>query len=1009
MRNISSAFDRALLNDKRDYQSRLVITLADSTVINVDNSRLWEGGLQIDDAVSADNVFQIGAAIINQGTFILNNIYDDYDEYSFDGATVVAFTGLTDLDDGTSEEIRLGTYIVDETKYNGSLITLTCLDKMSKFDKVYDSTFLYPATLFDIVSNACTNCGVSLATSSLNFPHSDYIVSTKPSGENTTYRQVISWTAQIAGCFARCNVYGELELRWYNTSEFDIDGLDGGIFDGADTGWLVQFMDTDEGMTSLFSGTADDQWFYIDNSIGFKFNNSVSDRIYIDSDSCYTFTNSTPSSHGHSRFGDVNVCTRDGQVVSIKYQEITVEDRMATKVRFHGYTRYGASYQTRAYEIEYEIFFTDNEEIVINFIKLPTNDYYIGTSRIIENAEQVDFIPKTDKLSLIYREDNEWIPTYTTTSYETGDDADGGSFDPWDTGDAHDGGTFHNRDYIHFLTSSYTSNISTDNVVITGIKVIKKVKTDGGQDSYSEYTSGTAGYVIVIENNDFIDGTHGADIAAWLGTQLIGLSFRKAELTHPNNPSIEAGDVAVFFDLKGNHYPILVSSTRFAPGDSQRTVSSAETPAKNSAKRFTESSRNYVELRQRLSTTIDDIQEEIEERIATAAGLYCTEVPETGGGSKIYYHNKARLEESDIAMLFTTAGFTLTANYQDEHPTWYGMTVDGQMIASILNASGVNADWINTGTLSFNRCSGGALKLGGANNGNGLLEIYGSDNVKYGYWNNEKLMIGGNLELSKTGYITTNSSISVMGSFHSIDRHYEDIVVYTTYSNGFIAYYDFRDTQASGNNRGQLWYMPMPRTFSTFGGEVSCLDMYASRGNLLLEFFSGIDCKSNFVVRQGFTKSKAIETQNYGERLLYCYETPTPYFGDIGFGQIDPSGECIVSIDDMLREGIAQTEYSVFLQKEGQGDLWVDEKDESYFIIKGTPGLKFSWELKAPQRHFEDYRLEDRYMEPTVRVEDNPDCGLRDLDEYLQELDTSDDNDLSLTQLLDQLDAEYAF
>ena len=44
-----------------------------------------------------------------------------------------------------------------------------------------------------------------------------------------------------------------------------------------------------------------------------------------------------------------------------------------------------------------------------------------------------------------------------------------------------------------------------------------------------------------------------------------------------------------------------------------------------------------------------------------------------------------------------------------------------------------------------------------------------------------------------------------------------------------------------------------------------------------------------------------------------------------------------------------------------------------------------------------------------MRVEDDPDCGLPDLDEYLQSLDEFADNSLSLVQSLDQLDAEYAF
>lgn len=46
------------------------------------------------------------------------------------------------------------------------------------------------------------------------------------------------------------------------------------------------------------------------------------------------------------------------------------------------------------------------------------------------------------------------------------------------------------------------------------------------------------------------------------------------------------------------------------------------------------------------------------------------------------------------------------------------------------------------------------------------------------------------------------------------------------------------------------------------------------------------------------------------------------------------------------------------MQKEGQGDIWVKEKTEEYFIVEGTPSLAFSWEAKARQRDYEYQRLE---------------------------------------------------
>lgn len=107
------------------------------------------------------------------------------------------------------------------------------------------------------------------------------------------------------------------------------------------------------------------------------------------------------------------------------------------------------------------------------------------------------------------------------------------------------------------------------------------------------------------------------------------------------------------------------------------------------------------------------------------------------------------------------------------------------------------------------------------------------------------------------------------------------------------------------------------------------------------------------------TKSRVAETENYSNRLLYAYETPTPLFGDIGEAVIDDDGLAYVDIDDIFLETIAnKVEYQVFLQKEGEGDCWIADKAQGYFIIQGTPGLKVAWELKAKQRDYQNIRLE---------------------------------------------------
>jgi hypothetical protein len=122
-------------------------------------------------------------------------------------------------------------------------------------------------------------------------------------------------------------------------------------------------------------------------------------------------------------------------------------------------------------------------------------------------------------------------------------------------------------------------------------------------------------------------------------------------------------------------------------------------------------------------------------------------------------------------------------------------------------------------------------------------------------------------------------------------------------------------------------------------------------------FFQPVTIGGNLSVAG--TKNRIIDTENYDTRKQYCYETATPYFGDIGSGCTDNTGKCYIDIDDIFSETVnIGVEYQVFLQKEGKGDLWVEEKTDSYFAVKGTENLKFSWEIKAIQKDYEFERLE---------------------------------------------------
>lgn len=108
------------------------------------------------------------------------------------------------------------------------------------------------------------------------------------------------------------------------------------------------------------------------------------------------------------------------------------------------------------------------------------------------------------------------------------------------------------------------------------------------------------------------------------------------------------------------------------------------------------------------------------------------------------------------------------------------------------------------------------------------------------------------------------------------------------------------------------------------------------------------------------TKKRILPTKNYGTQAFYCYEMTSPIFGDIGEASISEDGTCLIDIDDIFQESTnVRIEYYVFLQKEGDGDCWVDQKEQTYFTVKGTPGLKFAFEVKARQADYEHMRFAD--------------------------------------------------
>ena len=135
-----------------------------------------------------------------------------------------------------------------------------------------------------------------------------------------------------------------------------------------------------------------------------------------------------------------------------------------------------------------------------------------------------------------------------------------------------------------------------------------------------------------------------------------------------------------------------------------------------------------------------------------------------------------------------------------------------------------------------------------------------------------------------------------------------------------------------------------------------------------------------------FNRDSACD-RSYGMVRQSAYETSSPMFGDVGCGEIGEDGNCYIAIDPVFAATVnLKCEYQVFLQKYGSGDVWVSERTPAFFIVSGTPRVKFGWELKAKQSGYEQNRLDERRERIKYEEETYASDGANYVQEYMEGL-----------------------
>lgn len=253
-------------------------------------------------------------------------------------------------------------------------------------------------------------------------------------------------------------------------------------------------------------------------------------------------------------------------------------------------------------------------------------------------------------------------------------------------------GAVENGSLVPFKLEDYVSSptLSSDDIVITGIRVKNKE---------SESLFGTAGYVLELENNLLSDSDLGT-VAAWIGGDLVGAKFRNLQGDLIYNPLLEFGDMAYSFDRNGNKYLTPITDVSSPLNGITTVKTQADDPIRNSSTYMSEATKALVEARQLVKderTEREKAVERLNNTLKTSGGLYMTVEPQDDGSNIYYAHNKPTLEESDIVWKFTAEAIGISMDGGKTYP--YGLNINGELIARLLYAEGINASYINAGAL----------------------------------------------------------------------------------------------------------------------------------------------------------------------------------------------------------------------------------------------------------------------------------------------------------------------
>lgn len=190
-----------------------ILTLSSGTELKGGSPGSAVKSLTLHTAVNAGQEFTIGSAFSD---YIEAEIWADPDG----SLQITAGDALTYYrQDDAGNRTKVGVFYAEKpTRTKRNSYKVTAYDTMSKLDAdfsgwLHANQAQFPKTIWQLVQLACQRAGVTLASSSLPI-NGSYSVQAFYA-DDLTCRQIISWAAEAAGCYAHMNADGKLQFLTY--------------------------------------------------------------------------------------------------------------------------------------------------------------------------------------------------------------------------------------------------------------------------------------------------------------------------------------------------------------------------------------------------------------------------------------------------------------------------------------------------------------------------------------------------------------------------------------------------------------------------------------------------------------------------------------------------------------------------------------------------------------------------------------------------------------------------